>query len=231
LKPLQESKKQIYVALAILGASLCLSPLAFASTLGGGNNFVYSGTGGNTINAVNGNHLTYFIADLSNTYGTANSSRVNFVGMGGNDTFIIQAGNSTVTGTATGKGNDTFFIYSGVDPSDTPGVGTNSTFSLATGSYGCFDILDGGNGTLTYAITAGVNSTINQGTAAATFAPLCPQNIADPEATLAPNALATFVPTQQGGWGNIVYSINVGDNTSIIFGNTLYGNNTINVVF
>jgi len=226
LKYLQESKIA-YVALAILGASLCVAPIAFASNLGVGNNFLYSSTGGNTINAVNGNKLTFFVSDLSLTFGSANFSRINYLGTGGNDTFVIWAGNSTVTGVATGVGNDTFFIWSGNDPGTAAGHGTNSTFSLQTGSFGCFDIVDNGNGTLHYAITAGVNSTINEGTNAATFTAVCPQNAAIP----APYTVPLGTPIGVGGWGDITYSINVGDNSSISFGNTFYGNNTINVVF
>lgn len=193
-----------------------MMPVAFAYTP----TFSATGTGIETISATNHYSDALFIFDGTNTTGISgiyNGTQVNFLGTGSNDTFNIWGGNSSMTGVATGIGdNNTFYIISG-------GAMANSTFSLVTGANSCFDLADYGNGTLSYAITAGANSTVNEGTST-TFTLTCYSNIAF---GLAP----IFPQTTLGGYGDMYFSVNLGTNSSIALGTILEGNSTVNVVF
>ena len=218
MKYLQESRKYIYVFSAIVGATLLAAPNAFAA------NFTFTGTGGTHVSATNGSSLTTFLGDVTNTTLIhENLTLFNFVGEGGNDTFEFFGGNGSTTGVATGAGNDTFYVISGSNSS------SNIYSLLSGGNYGCFAIADGSNGTNTYAITGGVNSTVQENN--------------DPTALFdcsgatgvglhnAPDS-PIFANPGVGGWGNYRYSINLGDNSSVVLSTLFAGNQTIvNVVF
>ncbi len=218
MKYLQESRKYTYILSAIVGTILVATPNVFAAQ------FAYAGMGGSTVNAVNATKGTVFTGDVSNsTLAHENTTRFNFVGLGGNDTFMFFGGNGTTVGVATGAGNDTFYVVSG-------GNSSSNTYSLlSNGAFGCFSIVDGSNGTNTYAITAGVNSTVQENND--------PTNMFDCSTAVgvglhvAPNASAWTNPGL-GGHGNYAYSINLGDNSSVILSTLFSGNQTIvNVVF
>jgi len=211
LKFLQVRKQA--VALAILGATLLIIPAAAAQT-----DFLFTGVEGNQVNVSNATPGTFYVGDSSLTVNSTLPSQYTFLGTGGNDTFAIWGGNSSITGVATGIGNDTFYIESGIGM-------TNDTYGLVTGSHACFDIFDLTNGTLRYGITSGPFTIINE-YVSPTAVPFCAQN------SNIPNGATPFAgspPGTPGGGGPMFYNINSGKNTTITFNGGYGGNDVFNI--
>lgn len=204
-----------------------------------GPTFIYTETqGGKTVNAVNNTPSTLFIGDSSNDTRTAGPMQYNYVGVGGNDTFALFAGQNNCTFVATGSTikNNTFFVLGG--------NGT-STFSLISGPGSRFYIGQDNNGTglLTFAITAGNGSLVSE-TGNMTAWVGGPEGV---NTTLSHELFALFNSTYEGPThvpyslsymltsivvSRTTYSINLGTNSSIELGSVFGGNTTeVNVVF
>ncbi len=156
MKYLQETRKSIYLASAFLGALLVAVPVVAMAQP----EFSFTGSSsGQVINANNNTPNTLFNGNFSGITGLTNSTtQVNFAGTGGNDTFVLFAGNDTTLYTATGFLNNTFDLNS----SDGPG----STFSMISGANSTFLITEGNvNNTQAFLITGGANSLVNESSA------------------------------------------------------------------
>lgn len=94
----------------------------------------------------------------ANTTGINGTVEYNLLGTGGNDTFILAAGNGSMHFLASGLGSNTFILNS-------TGFG-NSTFSLASGANSSFVIREGNvNGsasTQAFIITGGSMCVLNE---------------------------------------------------------------------
>ncbi len=197
MKYLQESRKSSYLAATLLGAILVAVPLVAAQA---GPSFQYTESAvGKAVNAFNSAYNTTFIGNMSAvTNGTA---QFNFVGIGGHDNFTFIGGNSpaNVTYLATGSilYNNSFIING-------TGNGNFSTFSLISGPNSNFTIGQNNyNGTATFIITAGTNSTVFE-----------------------------FGGNSTAPIGTTYYSINLGTNSTVILSSDFEGNaSTVNVVF
>ena len=195
------------------------APTAFAAST-----FTFTGTGGTHVQAVNGNNGTTFTGDVSNTtIAHENLTLFTFAGFGGNDTFNIFGGNGSTQGVATGAGNDTFYVIAGGNSSN------NQYALLSAGNFGCFSIVDSNNGTNTWALTGGTNSTVLENND-----PTAPGDCSaatDVGLHVGP-AAPIFANPGLGGYGNYRFSINLGDNSSVVLSTLFAGNQTIvNVIF
>lgn len=146
------SKSEKHVALllvaALFGAMLIAAPFgARAATA--------NAPGGKVVTVVNSSPGTVFSVNASRINGTL---QYNFVGTGGNDTFIFIGGNASTTYTGTGLFNNSFILNST--------GGGNSTFSLTSGNNSTFRIVEGNvNGSLStqsFAITGGTRCSLNE---------------------------------------------------------------------
>jgi len=157
--------------------------------------------GGRQVNIINSTPGSLFNANATRINGTTS---YNIVGVGGNDTFILAAGNYSTSYVATGLFNNTFIINST--------GGGNSTFSLSSGANSTFIIQEGNlNGTVNaagglvtstqeFAISGGIHCVVNE---------------------------SSFGPVD-----NAIWSINLGTNSTVSLGSAFAGNETsINVVF
>jgi len=141
-----EKRAVLLFASAFLGVLLMLAPI-------GANASPAFIPGGRQVSVINHTPGTQFMANATAINGTV---AYNFVGEGGNDTFVFAGGNGTdVTYLATGLGNNTYVINAT--------GGGNSTFSLSTGANSTFKIVVSPfSGTQTFAITGGADSTLNE---------------------------------------------------------------------
>jgi len=143
---LPQSRKGIYLIAPILGAVLMLAFAAQPVVAQPSNNRSVSSSQPSTM----------FIGNatmISN--GTAS---FNFIGTGGNDTFLLSGGNASAIFLATGLLNNTSDIVTG-----NPSTATNSsTFSLVSGANSTFNIVQNNfNGSVSFSIIAGPNSFVN----------------------------------------------------------------------
>ena len=144
----ESAKKSAFLA-AVLGAFLALSftamPVAAQSSLTAiGHNFAESSPITNTTFIGNATSLSFPVS-------------YNFLGTGGNDTFRMYGGNASGTFAATGVGANNFSITTGNPPTNSSG----SFFSLVSGGYSHFDIIQDNNGTATFIIIGGSNCFLN----------------------------------------------------------------------
>jgi len=141
-----EKRAALLFASAFLGTLLMIAPIGASASPA----FI---PGGRQVSVVNHSPGTQFMANATAINGTI---AYNFVGEGGNDTFVFAGGNHTsVTFLATGLGNNTYDINAT--------GGGNSTFSLSSGANSTFRfVVSPFNGTQTFAITGGVHSSLNE---------------------------------------------------------------------
>jgi len=113
-------------------------------------------TGSDAVNVVNSAPNSLFVCNA--TLVPSGAPKFNPVGLGGNDTFDLYAGNATMVFVVTGIQNNTFNVLTG---------NGNSTFSLMSGANSSFNIVQNNyNGTLTLTITGGVDNFVNETSAA-----------------------------------------------------------------
>jgi len=141
-----EKRAALLFVSAFLGVLLVLAPLGARASPA----FI---PGGRQVSVINNASGTLFRANATSINGTIS---YNFVGQGGNDTFVFAGGNRTnVTFLATGLGNNTYVINAT--------GGGNSTFSLSSGANSTFRFyVTPFNGTQTFAITGGVACVLNE---------------------------------------------------------------------
>jgi len=145
-----EKRTALFLATAFLGTLLVLAPI-------GARAGIINSSGGSQFSVVNSTPSTVFRANATTINAT---TAYNFVGSGGNDTFILAVGNFSTTYLASGLKNNTFIINST--------GGGNSTFSLSSGANSTFIIQEGNlNGTgiigfQQFAITGGANCKLNE---------------------------------------------------------------------
>lgn len=183
-----------FVVPLIILALLLSSPAALAQGASpGGPVFIYA--------PINNAPNNLFLGNATQI--SSGSFYISFLGMGGNDTFDLYAGNASGVFVATGGPNNTFNILSG-----NPGtscqecLGANTTtFSLLSGVNSTFNILQNNfNGTAVFSITAGANSFVND--------------------------------TSVGPVSSTVFSVIMGTNSTANLSAQFAGNNTaINVVY
>jgi len=189
-----EKRTALLLATAFMGMMLVLAPIGARAT-------IINSAGGSQFSVINSTPGTVFRANATQINGTTS---YNFVGSGGNNTFILAVGNFSTTFLATGLKNNTFIINST--------GGGNSTFSLSSGANSTFLIQEGNlNGTLDangalitalqqFAITGGANCRLNE---------------------------SSFGPVS-----NAIWSVNLGANSTVSLGSVFVGNETIiNIVF
>jgi len=109
------------MAVGLVGMMLTFAPFSARAAL--------SLPGGRQVNIINSTPGTLFRANSTRINGTTS---YNIVGVGGNDTFILAAGNFSTSYVATGLFNNTFIINST--------GGGNSTFSISSGANSTFII-------------------------------------------------------------------------------------------
>lgn len=222
MKYLQESRKKIYFASALLGAFLVFVPIVDAtvaptgwltntSTYVAGPAFAYTGSGNGTVSATNSHPNALFFANSSTIIcgtPTSNMSMYNFLGTGGNNTYVLYAGNDTTQYVATGTLNNRFNITSGSG---------NSTFSLVSGRnttvyHSIFYIQQQNlwsntvcpHATQSFAVTAGMDTYLNE---------------------------SSYGTILAAGVYNTFYNINLGTNSTVLLSSDFQGNSSINVIF
>ena len=152
MKYLQESRKSIYLASAFLGAILLAVPVVVLASP----SFYYSSSAqGKSVNAFNSAPSTLFFGNSSSIPYANGTSIYNYAGTGGNDTFVIYAGNDTTQATLTGVLNNTFIING-------TGSGKGSVFSMMSGANSTYRILENNQNLSSFIITGGAGSVVNE---------------------------------------------------------------------